>query len=397
MPVIANEKAKEKNEVGFPVAHAGPENGGTPIMNKTAVKPQPKMAAHPKTIWIDLENSPHVPFFKPIIEELESRGHKVALTARDCFQVCELADLFHMKYKRIGRHYGKHKLAKMVGLGLRVLQMTPRALFQRPDLCLSHGSRSQIVVASALKIPNMLIFDYEHTTWVRWMIPNFVMAPEVISEASVSGKGVPKERLSRYPGIKEDVYAPSFKPNPALKRQLGINDTDLVVTIRPPATEAHYHNPEAEGLLTAVFELLGSRPEVKIVVVPRTPKQGADMRAQFPEMFQRQQVIIPEHVVDGLDLIWASDFVISGGGTMNREAAALNVPVYSIFRGTIGAVDHYLEAQGRLVLLESVADVKSKIKIERRPKSQGPENHESPALRAIVDNILSILEAQDSQ
>ena len=66
-----------------------------------------------KKIWIDLENSPHVPFFKPIIEELEKRGHSVVLTARDCFQVCELADLFHMKYKRIGHHYGKHTLAKI--------------------------------------------------------------------------------------------------------------------------------------------------------------------------------------------------------------------------------------------------------------------------------------------
>jgi predicted glycosyltransferase len=133
------------------------------------------------------------------------------------------------------------------------------------------------------------------------------------------------------------------------------------------------------------------------VVVPRTPKQGAELRAQWPELFQRKQVMIPEHVVDGLDLIWCSDLVISGGGTMNREAAALGVPVYSIFRGTIGAVDHYLEAQGRLVLLESVADVKSKIKVERRPKSQGPQNAESPALQAILHNLLSILEGMDAK
>ena len=28
-------------------------------------------------VWIDLDNTPHVPFFKPIIEELEKRGHEV--------------------------------------------------------------------------------------------------------------------------------------------------------------------------------------------------------------------------------------------------------------------------------------------------------------------------------
>jgi predicted glycosyltransferase len=46
---------------------------------------------------------------------------------------------------------------------------------------------------------------------------------------------------------------------------------------------------------------------------------------------------------------------------MNREAAALEgVPVYSIFRGKIGAIDRYLADHGRMVLLESVEDVKSK-------------------------------------
>jgi predicted glycosyltransferase len=54
---------------------------------------------HPKKVWIDLENSPHVPFFKPIIEELERRGYSVLVTARDCFQVCELADLLCAPYR----------------------------------------------------------------------------------------------------------------------------------------------------------------------------------------------------------------------------------------------------------------------------------------------------------
>ena len=29
-----------------------------------------------KKVWIDLDNSPHVPFFLPIIEELRKRGHE---------------------------------------------------------------------------------------------------------------------------------------------------------------------------------------------------------------------------------------------------------------------------------------------------------------------------------
>ena len=347
-----------------------------------------------KKIWIDLENSPHVPFFKPIIEELEKRGHSVVLTARDCFQVCELADLFHMKYKRIGHHYGKHTLAKLTGLIVRVLQMAPTVLQEKPDLAISHGSRSLFLLSSLLRIPTLTIFDYEHTAWISGFKPSWAMAPEIVPQESISSRGHGVERLLRYPGIKEDVYAPSFKPDPKIREKLGVGASDLLITIRPPANEAHYHNPESEKLLDEVFDLLSHQSQTRVILVPRTPKQGAEIRQRWPQLFERGQVSIPEHVVDGLDLIWTSDLVISGGGTMNREAAALGVPVYSIFRGTIGAVDHYLAEHGRLVLLESPADVRKKLKIERRMHSARPQMGVSKTLQSIVDNITLVLESK---
>jgi hypothetical protein len=92
-----------------------------------------------------------------------------------------------------------------------------------------------------------------------------------------------------------------------------------------------------------------------------------------------------------MNLIWNSDLVISGGGTMNREAAAMGVPVYSIFRGRIGAVDEYLAQQGRLVLIETVEDVRTKIRAERRVVSQRPLRESAPALETILANIEEIL------
>jgi predicted glycosyltransferase len=371
---------------------ASPESsvlsGGTDATMKVVANPRPKK------IWVDLENSPHVPFFKPIIEQLEKRGHSVMVTARDCFQVCELADLFHMKYKKIGHHYGKHTLAKLTGLGVRVLQMTPTVLREKPDLALSHGSRSLFLLSSLLRIPTLTIFDYEHTKWVSMFQPTWVMAPDIVPDEAICSRSLGVERLLRYPGIKEDVYAPSFKPDPKIREKLGVGENDLLVTIRPPATEAHYHNPESEKLLNEVFEFLGQLPEIKIVLVPRTPKQGVEIRQQWPQLFERGQMTIPEHVVDGLDLIWTSDLVISGGGTMNREAAALGVPVYSIFRGTIGAVDHYLSEQGRLVLLESTEDVRTKLRFTRRNRSVKRQVVHSPTLQKIVDNIEFVLESK---
>jgi uncharacterized protein len=390
MPLVTTEQDEiERSRT----AAIRPEDSKVKTMNTVAAEMQRAVAVpRAKKIWIDLENSPHVPFFKPIIAELEQRGHSVVVTARDCFQVCELADLFQLNYRRIGRHYGKHTLAKVMGLGIRMLQMAPGALREKPDLSLSHGSRSQFLLSAVLGIPTLTIFDYEHSAWMKGMKPTWVMMPEVLPDSVGASQGIAKERMLRYPGIKEDVYAPSFRPDPAFRQKLGIHPGDLLVTIRPPASEAHYHNPEADILLTAVFEKLGAQSDTRIILAPRTAKQAEDLQQQFPAMFERRQVIVPEHVMDGLDMIWASDLVISGGGTMNREAAALGVPVYSIFRGKIGAVDQYLSQNGRLVLLESVQDVNQKMQVARRKRNAEPDLDGSPTLKAVVDNIVMVLE-----
>ncbi len=55
---------------------------------------------------------------------------------------------------------------------------------------------------------------------------------------------------------------------------------------------------------------------------------------------------------------------------MNREAAALDVPVYSIFRGKTGAVDRQLQNEGRLMLIESVEQVQTRIALRRRDKNR---------------------------
>ena len=116
-----------------------------------------------------------------------------------------------------------------------------------------------------------------------------------------------------------------------------------------------------------------------------------EMRGRWPEWFRNPRVIVPECAIDGLNLLWHSDLVVSGGGTMNREAAALGVPVYSIFRGHIGAVDRRLVSEGRLVLIQSVGDLRQKVVIKHRPKNDSPDSSPRPALHQIVDHIEHVL------
>jgi uncharacterized protein len=343
-----------------------------------------------KRVWIDLDNSPHVPFFAPIIEQLKKRGCTLLVTARDCFQVCELADLFGLEYRRIGRHYGRFRILKLAGLGVRALQLASAVLRERPDLALSHGSRAQLLVAALARVPSVVIVDYEFAKGLVLMKPGWVMVPAVIPNAAIQ---FDPDRILRYPGIKEDVYIPGFKPDSTIRTSLGLNGKDLLVTVRPPANEAHYHNPQSEELFAAVIDFLSHNPNAKVIMLPRNRSQEISLRSSYPNLFATEKLIIPKHAVDGLNLIWHSDLVISGGGTMNREAAALGVPVYSIFRGKIGAVDRYLADTGRLVLVESVDDVRTKIVLDRRRYPAEPESHNNGALSAIVDSVVAIMES----
>jgi predicted glycosyltransferase len=349
-------------------------------------------AARPSTgkkIWIDLDNSPHVPFFLPIIEGLEREGYQVFLTARDSYQVCELLRLHRISCRVIGRHYGKNRVLKLFGTALRALQLLPLALKERPILALSHTSRAQFLTAWLLRIPNAIMFDYEFVNATGFLRPDWVFVPDMIPSENLAQE---PDRVFRYHGLKEDVYVPRFKPDSDVKSLLGVRENELMVTVRPPATEAHYHNSESEQLFEASIEFLLEQPNLRVVLLPRNHTQGDLIRSQWKPAIDERRIIVPAQAVDGLNLIWDSDLVISGGGTMNREAAALGVPVYSIFRGRIGAVDQYLAKTGRLTLIETVQEIRTKIVLKRRIATPRVMEKQSTTLSGILEAIVSIVE-----
>ena len=342
-------------------------------------------------IWIDLDNTPHVPFFIPIIRELERRDYQVVLTARDAFQVCELADKKGIRYTKIGHHYGKNSFLKVLGLFWRSLQFLPFYIRQRPDLALSHGARSQILLCNLFRTPTVLITDYEHGRTIPMAYPRWLIVPD-----SIFGYKFPvrANRLRLFHGIKEDVYVPEFKPDLSLLEDLDLRRDEMVITVRPPATEAFYHNSESDVLLVELMSRICRTLGVQAVLLPRNHEQEQALRTDYPEWFKDDKTVVPPGAVDGLDLIWLSDLVVSGGGTMNREAAALGVPVYSIFRGKTAAVDLRLEQEGRLTLIRSAEEVWTKIHFTRRDKSRVPDKKPRLALDEIVNYIEEIIQTE---
>jgi len=262
-------------------------------------------------------------------------------------------------------------------------------LKEKPDLAIAHGSRSQLISAKLLNIPALEIFDYELASDIPFFKPKWIMTPEIIPKEQIKIHNIP---TYQYPGIKEDVYVSRFIPDKNIKQEFGLNEQKIIIILRPPAVEAHYHKHLSDELFKYILNLLTERKNMQIILLPRNDKQAYDIKEKWKNYFVTGKIIIPKKAVNGLNLIWHSDLVISGGGTMNREAAALGVPVYSIFGGNIGSIDKYLSKNGRLTLLRSFEDIDSKIILKKWNRPEKLTKNNSETLNSIVNTIKIILQ-----
>ena len=63
-------------------------------------------------LWIDLANSPHVPFFKALAGRFISQGHEIETTAREFAETIPLAEAAGFTPHVVGVHGGRAVSAK---------------------------------------------------------------------------------------------------------------------------------------------------------------------------------------------------------------------------------------------------------------------------------------------
>ena len=318
-------------------------------------------------IWIDLNNSPHVPFFRALVTEFERRGHEVEITARDFAQTVELAHAAGFAPAVIGEHGGRKLTGKALKLVERVWGLARWTRGRRFNLAVSHNAHEQLVAARALGIKSVTLMDYEHNpaNHLSFRLAARVIVPEVFPAAALRRCGVRESKVRRYHGIKEDVYLADFVADAqfaeSLRTQFGIDTArDILVVVRPPARDALYHRFENE-LFEELLERLNGCDRLRVLLLARTGAQ----RDTYHARFQSGNIIFPCTALDGANLIAAADLVVSAGGTMNREAAALGVPAATVYAGEWAAVDEQLVREGRLTRVSTREDLKN-LRIEKK-------------------------------
>jgi predicted glycosyltransferase len=307
-------------------------------------------------IWIDLTNSPHVTFFSPIIKRLEASGHTVFVTYRDFAQTKSLVEQAHFNATLIDGHGGKSKLGKIKNLLSRTYQLVCFARRKNFDVAVSHNSYFQLAAAKMLGIKSLTSMDFEGqpANHIAFRLASLVSVPEAFPKSELKRFGA--KNVYFYRGIKETISLADFSVDCNFEDNLAdafkLTTTDLakpIVVVRPPPTLALYHNND-DKIFQAVLKKITSL-ECTVLVVPRTEEQGKEIRSQFTGFFYSQATL------DGLQLVAYADVLISGGGSMNREAACLGTEAISVFSGKLCAVDQFLQAENRLIQLTTQKEV----------------------------------------
>jgi predicted glycosyltransferase len=320
-------------------------------------------------VWIDLGNSPHVPFFRALAPEFERRGAEILWTARDYAQTIELAQMADLPIAIFGSHGGKKIWHKGTKYFRRVAQLIAWARNKKIDLLVCHNSQEPLLAARVLGIKSVTLMDYEHhpANHLSFRLAQKVIVPESFPNEALRKFGASEKKVRRFAGLKEDIYLADFEPDPNFQNELeklGIEDSNILVVVRTPALEALYHRQFTNQLFDEMLDLFAAGENVRVILLPRKSYQGAELKKQHPQT----NIIIPPHVLDGANLLYSADLVISGGGTMNREAAALGIPVATIFAGKPAAIDQMLINEKRLMSIEVPNDLQKLLPLRKKTK-----------------------------
>jgi predicted glycosyltransferase len=331
-------------------------------------------------VWIDMTASAHVLVFRPLIELLRERGAEVEVTARDYAQTLQLLQLHGIDAEVIGKHGGRSRIGKLRAMRARLRALRRWALGRNFDIALAHGSHELTMTAHRLGVPSSTTFDYEFA-WLQHQLgcraATKVVVPDAIPPDRLERYGARPPKLLQYPGLKEEYYLSDFESDPSVVD--GLDRQKVLIVLRPPPDVSLYHR-HSNPLFPQTVDFLGRHDDVQAVVLPRTEEQR-----DFVRGLDLPSLVIPERAVDAQSLIALSDLVVSAGGTMNREAAALGVPVYTTYGGRLGGVDEELIRHGRL---KPLTDPRA-LELEKRSGTAGDRTRRDPAL--MLELLLSAL------
>ncbi|MGI8775851.1 MAG: DUF354 domain-containing protein [Acidimicrobiales bacterium] len=334
---------------------------------------------------MDLSTAPDPLFFRPLIRRFQDAGHRVWLTAREYGETVAIADACGFDVEVIGEHGGRSTAAKGRAIAKRAALLARLARRRRPGLAVSFNSYAQGLAARACGIPFVTVADYEYqpANHLAFRLAHRVIVPEGFDTTMLRRQGAQPDRVVVFSGLKEAVSLVDFVPDDGFRSSLtalGIPGGNAIAVMRPPATSSTYHRFENEFFYD-VLAHVAAQPDVSVILLPRYRSQAERIRS-----LGLPNVVIPAGLLDGLNLVYWSDAVISAGGSMNREAVVLGTPAYTVFGGRMAGVDGALLRSGQMTDLRSSEDLERLV--VTRKVAAGYQRVDDSVTSQVVDAIL---------
>jgi predicted glycosyltransferase len=329
-------------------------------------------------VWIDIKNSHEPLFFKSIISKLED--YDFVFTARDYIEVTQLLKKFNYSFIPVGKHHGKNLALKLYGLCMRELGLYFRT--GEFDVALSHGSPYSVHVAVLKRKKSIHIYDNDLPTLSsRIALPflDYLILPKCI-DAIKFKRFSKKVKIFPFDGFKENIYVADYKPDPDFLDSIPFKD---FVTVRPEALKAEYVPKKTKSIVPEILAHLGNS-RFNVLYLPRYEEDRI-----WVDSFKN--VFIPPEPLNGLDVCYYSQAVLTGSGTLAREAAVLGIPAVSFFPGKeLLSVDREMIKKGWLMHSRDALEIIGYIEKTKKRESEIQASQE--VRKEVINILIEILE-----
>lgn len=302
-----------------------------------------------QTIWIDIINPSDVHFFRPILSRL--KGYEHLVTLRNRAETIGLAHLEGITGQTVGSD-GHHAMGKWLFMGIRTVDLIGRRL--NFDVNLSFENGMSVFVSGLKKKKSINFCDndlkfYQKRSFIQDLESlykgkaTFTVVPEACYDNFA--RAFPRSEVIAYDGFKEDIYLSDYIPD---SRMLGRIPYDEYVVVRPESLGSYYVNSRT-SIVPDLISMLKEDGE-NVVYLPRD--KGDELYAQGKDVF------IPPTPLPGLDLCYFANAVLTGSGTLAREAACMGRPAISFFPGErLLSVDQQLVDGGQMLHSRSLPEI----------------------------------------
>ncbi|MFW6275000.1 MAG: DUF354 domain-containing protein [bacterium] len=284
-------------------------------------------------IWIDITNTPHVNVLLPIIRHLE-KNHELIITARNFSETVPLLRKNGIEPRIIGGYGGKNRISKVIINSARIINTFFK--ISKFDLALSLGGNFTSIIGLLRTKPTIVFSDNDISyKTLAYKYGKYFIFPSYFNSQDLHKKyGIKEEQVYKFDGFKEDIYIANYTPDKDFLKQLPF---EKFITIRPENLKASYVPLDSTTIVPQLFDVF---KDYNILFLPRYEEEKKYAKG-FTNIF------IPDGPLNGLDVCYYTNAMLTGAGTFAREAALLGTPSVSFFPGnTFLTVDTIMQNKG---------------------------------------------------